>query len=323
MPEHFTTETLTHLVLAHLPTNPDTIRFRPVQTGKHNASYWVDCDQGRFVLRIAPPDEVGFLFYERLMMRQEPALHALIRDKTNIPAPEIVGYDFSRTQIERDYILMVALPGTPLSDVPDLTRSQFWRALEQVGHHLRQLHNLTATDCLRTEAHGYLGEHRPMEPQVTWGPAFRIMWHKLLDDVVACGTYTPAEGQRMRDLLDRHLSLFDRPLRPRLLHMDVWSQNILIDSAGNVTGLVDFDRALWGDVEIEFAVLDYCGISEPPFWQGYGSSRDESPPALIRRQFYLLYEIQKYMPIRIWRRNDPTGANRYKQQSFALAEALV
>ena len=104
--------------------------------------------------------------------------------------------------------------------------------------------------------------------------------------------------------------------------MDIWSQNILVDSAGNVTGLVDFDRALWGDVEIEFAVLDYCGISEPVFWEGYGAERDTSPPALIRRQFYLLYEVQKYMPIAIWRGNDAARAMGYKEHSLVLAAQL-
>jgi fructosamine-3-kinase len=101
--------------------------------------------------------------------------------------------------------------------------------------------------------------------------------------------------------------------------MDIWSQNILIDQTGDVTGLVDFDRALWGDVEIEFAVLDYCGISEPAFWEGYNLPRDETSPAMIRRQFYLLYEVQKYMPIRVWRRHNPVAAEQYKQHSFALA----
>jgi fructosamine-3-kinase len=103
----------------------------------------------------------------------------------------------------------------------------------------------------------------------------------------------------------------------------VWSQNILIGDGGQVTGLVDFDRALWGDVEIEFAVLDYCGISEAAFWEGYGQRRDVSHPAMLRRLFYLLYEVQKYMPIRIWRRNDPEGAQRYKEQSFALARQIA
>jgi len=85
---------------------------------------------------------------------------------------------------------------------------------------------------------------------------------------------------------------------------------------------VDFDRALRGDVEIEFAVLDYCGISEPSFWEGYGARRDNSPAAMIRRQFYLLYEVQKYMPIRVWRRQDPISGGSYKQQCFALAAQL-
>jgi fructosamine-3-kinase len=327
VPESFDTETLTRLVLAHIDAEPAALRFAPVRTGKHNTSYWVDSDRGRFVLRIAPPDDAGFLFYEHRMMRQEPALHTLIRAHTTVPVAEVVGHDFSRTRIDRDYLLMAALPGTPISDFPGLTHAQFARALHQVGGYLRQLHALTAVEHAGLEedahAYGYLGAHRPMEPQPTWAAAFHVMWNKLLDDVVACGSYTPAEAQRMRDLLDLHIEHFHRPVVPRLLHMDVWSQNILIDAAGDVTGPVDFDRALWGDVEIEFAVLDYCGISEPPFWEGYGAQRDTSPAASIRQRFYLLYEVQKYMPIRVWRRNDPLSAARYKRQSFALASALA
>ena len=322
MTDQYNAATLSSLVIPHIPTNPDSLRFRPVKTGKHNASYWVECDQGRFVLRIAPPDEAGFLFYEQLMMRQEPALHALIRARTGLPVAEIIGYDFSRRQFDRDYMLMVALPGTPLSEVPNLNEAQFARTLAQVGDHLRQLHALTAPNCLNQQDYGYLGEHAPMSPQATWGSAFRVMWNKLLDDVVACGAYNAGEGQAMRDLLEIHFAHFDRPVTPSLLHMDVWGQNILIDEAGNVTGLVDFDRALWGDVEIEFAVLDYCGISHAPFWEGYGASRNETQPALIRRQFYLLYELQKYMPIEIWRRNNHAKAQGYKAQAIAMAEQL-
>jgi len=315
--------TLTKAVLSHIDANPASLSLTPIDTGRHNTSFWVDSDLGRFVLRIAPPDDAGFLFYERRMIRQELELHSLIRAKTPIPVAEVIGYDFSRALLDRDYLLMTTLPGTPLSDAPDLTYPRFERALGQVGEYLRQLHHLTANECLGVEAYGYLGAHHPMEPQPTWAKAFGVMWNKLVDDVVACGSYTPDEAQAMRDLLDMYLEHFERPVTPRLLHMDVWSQNILIDEAGNVTGLVDFDRALWGDVEIEFAVLDYCGISEPAFWEAYGVPRDETLPALIRRQFYMLYEVQKYMPIRVWRRNNPASAARYKEQSIALAAQLL
>ena len=318
-------DTLAELTLAHIDADPDALRFSPVRTGKHNASYWVDADRGRFVLRIAPPDDAGFLFYERRMMRQEPELHDRLRAETDLPVAEIVGYDFSRERIPRDYLLMRALPGAPLSDARGLTRARRDRVLHQVGEQLREIHAITASNTSNGSSpprYGYLGAHRPMAPQPTWAAAFRVMWHKLLDDVVACGAYTEAEAEVFRALLDAHQAHFERPVTPRLLHMDVWAQNILIDEKGNVTGLVDFDRALWGDVEIEFAVLDYCGISEPAFWRGYGLRRDTSPPAQIRRRFYLLYEVQKYMPIRIWRSRDPQDAERYKAYSFSLAREL-
>lgn len=314
--------TLAALVSEHLSTDPPTLRITPISTGKHNAAYWIDSHQGRFVLRIAPHDDVGFLFYEWRMMRQEPELHALIGAHTDIPVATIVAHDWSRTRIDRDYLLMTALPGVPLSEALHLTPAQSDRMLRQVGGYLRELHALTAPACLGVEHYGYLGSHRPMEPQPTWAAAFGIMWNNLLDDVVMCGCYTTDEAQRLRDLIERHWAHFDRPVVASLLHMDVWSENILIDHDGNVTGLVDVDRALWGDVEIEFAVLDYCGISEPAFWEGYGIERDTSPSAQIRRIFYLLYEIQKYMPIRVWRGRDRTGALRFKQQSLALAAQL-
>jgi aminoglycoside phosphotransferase (APT) family kinase protein len=204
--------TLTALVLAHIETDPASVRLTPITTGKHNRSYRVACDAGRFVLRIAPPDDTGFLFYERLMMRQEPALHALIRAETAIPVADVVAYDFSRTRIDRDYLLMTALPGTPLSDAQGLGRTQRQRALRQVGTHLRVLHALTADVHLGQRMYGYLGAHRPMSPQPTWAAAFYVMWHALLDDVVACGTYTEAEAQVFRDLLNAYREVFAREI---------------------------------------------------------------------------------------------------------------
>jgi fructosamine-3-kinase len=316
--ETFDIPSLTTCLRAQLGNGADQMRLTPIRTGKHNTSYWVDCAAGRFVLRIAPADDVGLLFYERQMMRQEAALHRLIRRHTSIPVAEIVIADFSRTDIDRDYVLLRALPGLPLSEARDLSSAGVDRTLRQVGAHLRQLHTLTAQACLGVDAYGYLGDHQPIHPQPTWFAAFRIMWGRLLDNIEACGAYTPAEAQALRGLLDRYSEHFGHPVMPSLLHMDIWGQNILVDADGAVTGLVDFDRALWGDIEIEFAVLDYCQISTPSFWEGYGMPRDESRSAQIRRVFYLLYELQKYMPIQLWRRNDPAGAARYKQQSLAV-----
>jgi Ser/Thr protein kinase RdoA (MazF antagonist) len=316
MAERFEQDLLGRMVAAHLAVDPARLLFEPIRSGKHNTSYYVQGAGQDLVLRISPPDDAGFLFYERGMMAQEPEIHGLLRAETTVPVAQIVAYDGSRRWLDRDYLLMERLPGQPLSEA-ELSRRRLDGVFEQVGVYLAQMHALVA------DRYGYLGSHHPMAPQPTWAEAFAVMWNKLLDDVVACGGYSQEEAEALRRLFEVYRPHFDRAVPAALLHMDVWSQNILVDEGGRVTGLVDLDRALWGDPEIEYAVLDYCGISEPAFWRGYGRQRDTSFPAQIRARFYLLYEIQKYIPIRIWRRQDPAQALEYKRRSFALAQPLL
>jgi len=316
MDHAFDETTLRRLVTAHIEVDADCLRFEPIRTGKHNRSYVVHAGARDMILRIAPPQE-GMIFYERDMMAQEPGIHALLRRETTVPVAEVYAYDDTHSLIDRSYMLMERLPGRALSDMPGVSARFYDRVLVQIGEFLRQVHALTARQ------YGYLGEHRPLPPAPTWWGAFRAMWDALLDDVERAGGYAHGEGATMRRLLDAYRDAFDRDVPASLLHMDVWSQNILVDESGTVTGLVDFDRALWGDPEIEYAVLDYCGISEPAFWRGYGRERDTSPAAQIRRRFYLLYEVQKYIVIHRLRRGDPAGAERYEGQSLRLALPLV
>jgi len=315
MSEFFDRETLVALVSKHIRVNKGNLHFELVPTGHFNTTYFVEGADRPLVLRIAPPDSAGFLFYEKRMMAQEPEIHAIIRQRTSVPIPEILVYDSSRSYIDRDYLIMERLPGVPLTHFPARS-AQLNRILYRVGCYLRQIHSITA------DKYGYLGAHRCMDPQEDWASAFEIMWNKLVDDVVTVGYYDKSEEHFVRGLFDCYRSVFDRPVTSRLLHMDIWAQNILVDGDGEVTGIVDFDRALWGDKEIEFAVLDYCGISEPAFWEGYGMERDLSTEAQIRRIFYLAYEVQKYIVIRHLRHRDFSTARRYKDRSLLLLAQL-
>ena len=310
----FSSRDLESIIRHHRGDVSGEISFRRIVTGKFNTSYFVRAGDEQLVLRIAPPRDSVFVFYERDMMRQEPDIHKLLLSETTVPVPRIFTYDDSHTLIDRDFLIMERLPGIPLTEARGVSNKPVFR---QMGEYLAQVHRLTA------EQYGYLGAHQPMEPQSTWVEAFEIMWNRMVDDIVAVGHYDEEESSRMRALLDQYIAIFDRPITASLLHMDVWHQNILVDSRGNVTGLVDWDRALWGDPEIEFAVLDYCGISEPAFWEGYGQKRDASSPARIRQVFYLLYEVQKYIVIRHGRGRDPVTAKQYKRQVMETANKYL
>ncbi len=52
------------------------------------------------------------------MMLREPAIHALLRERTDVPVPTILVHDFGHSEIDREYLLMVRLPGAPLTDLP-------------------------------------------------------------------------------------------------------------------------------------------------------------------------------------------------------------
>lgn len=282
-------------------------------SGLFNETFFVSYKDQEAVVRIAPPEDEVFCFYERLMMRQEPGLHEMLLAKTSIPVPRIYRADFSHRLIDRDYLIMERLAGRPLSELGGvLTQAQVGQVLFQVGRFLTECHELSS------DAFGYVGPHAPMEPQDNWRDAFLIMWTKLLEDVAAAGFYDRDEVKLLRELLVDKLDAFPDLPKASLLHMDVWGQNILCDEEGNVTGLLDWDRALWGDPEIEYAVLDYCGISMPAFWRGYGQTRPSGPDAALRNLFYLLYEIQKYIVIEAGRRNNPDRAATYKTDVLAL-----
>ena len=314
MSQPFSEDALRAAVGKHLADNGQ-MAFPRIATGKFNTSYYVSTRAGEYVLRIAPPPETPCLFYERDMMKQEPGIHALLLAKTDVPVARIIAFDESHETLPSDFLLMERLPGRAASE-STLSPSAVDRLFEHTGKALRAIHAQEA------DRYGYLGEHHCMEPQHTWKSAFLVMWNKLLDDIETTSVYAPEEVDRMRGLLANHFSSFDHEVRPQLLHMDIWAQNLLCDASGNLTGLVDFDRALWGDPEIEFAVLDYCGVSTGAFWKGYGAERPSGRDAGIRLRFYFLYELQKYVVIEALRRSDHRTADAYRAHALSLAGEL-
>lgn len=308
---------LVRAAASHLDVEHGSLALHRCRTGKYNSTWFVEGHSRPLVLRVAPPDiREQNLFYEHRMMRQEPGIHGAILEKTDVAVPEIVAADFSRKLLDRDFLLMERMPGTPLSESSTVGRRELGRLLGEVGESLAQVHSLHA------ERHGYIGEHEPAPSADNWTDAFVVMWDFLLSDIEACGGYSGQEADAMRRLLESHLDKFTRNEPPSLLHMDVWAQNIMTGPGGELAGLLDWDRALWGDVEIEFAVLDYCGISEPSFWEGYGRRREADNAARVRQALYLLYEVQKYIFIRRVRGGNPSLADSYRRQSLQLAGQL-
>lgn len=291
---------------------------RPFGAGRFSETFEVSDPKGyQYVLRVAPPDSVLQLFYEYRMMRQEPAIHRRLLNETSVPVPEILSSDFSRSVLDRDFLIMQRLPGVPLS-AASISIAGYGKALRQWGGYVAQIHSLTDP----SNRFGYLGEHHCMAPKPSWRLAFLEMYRKELNDIMECGVYTQEMADGALALLDKYAACFDGCQVSRLCHGDLWVTNLLVDDHGEVTGVIDFDRACWGDVEWDLAIAEYCGVTRPAFWEGYGNGKETaSGRAAVRRLFYLLYEHQKYIVISMSsRRNDPEGAQRYARECLAIMQ---
>ncbi len=252
------------------------------------------------MIRIAPPDHVLQLFYEKHMMRSEPALHQRIREQTDVPVPEVVFHDFSREVVDRDYLIMAFMEGEP---------GPFDHA--ELGRHVCRLHDLQGTRF------GY--PDRDIETGGSWPAIFGNYFRMIFDDCTSCGIMSADEKQFFLDYYEEHSEVI-RECSPCLLHLDLWTQNILTKN-GNISAILDLDRGLYGDPELEFAVLDTYGCSTPAFFNGYGRPRPSGQEARIRQKLYLVYELIKYAFIRSARNGSySTGRMHVKQCRKIFAE---
>jgi aminoglycoside phosphotransferase (APT) family kinase protein len=295
---------------------------KPVPGGHFNESYYVRTTAGPdLVVRIAPPGDAGLLFYERGMMAQEPEIHDIVRRRTDLPVPEIVAFDDTHRILDRDAIIMERLPGRSLA-YTRLTREAMDSLMRDIGAALAQLHR----SC-HARQYGYLGAHAPMLPADRWSDAFMDMWDRLMGDLEGCGVFLPEHADEARRAIEHNLNAFDYAGPARLLHMDIWTQNILVDHEGTLCGIIDWDRALWGDPGMEFAVLAYCGFDNEAFWQGYGASPNDSarswPEAAVRSRFYHLYEVLKYPVIWTLRGGRSNRIASYRDYGLSIIKELL
>jgi len=275
-------------------------RVSPIGAGLYNDSYYLEAGNGKFVLRVAPADDVPKLFYEIDMMKSEVNIHRLVRESTNVPMPEIVYHDFSRKIVDRDYLIMELLEGS----------SGFFDNRE-LGWYVRQIH------AIESDKFGY--PERAAPTGTSWPDTFQTYVKLILRDCLYCGVIDKSEH-------DDFLSIYNKlggvigDVEPSLLHLDLWSQNILTVN-GRIVAILDFDRGLYGDTELEFAVLDTYGYSTPEFFDGYGKSRPADSKAQVRQRLYIVYELIKYAFIRVARcKSMSTGRSHVTQCKRILQE---
>lgn len=227
----------------------------PAEQGLYNAAYLLDLFGGgpeRVFLKVAPPDDVPVLTYEKDLLRTEiEVLKALAAAKVAAPVPKVLAEDLSRRVVDRDAVFMQALEGRSLSAVrADIDPADLRALRRQIGTIAASFADVTAP------VFGYPG-HRELQAP-SWREAWRRIVDALLADARRFDSPLPASIGEIAGLFDAALPALEDVATPRLAHYDLWDGNVLVRPGARgwtVTGVIDWERAFYGDPLAEIVSL--------------------------------------------------------------------
>ncbi|RSM82875.1 aminoglycoside phosphotransferase family protein [Streptomyces sp. WAC 01325] len=259
--------------------------------GWFNTAYRVRLDDGRrAVVKVAPLPDTSVLRYERGILATEAMVYRRIARLPGggVPTPELL-------HAGEEFIAVSVLDGTPWDKAGDGLPASTRRALRrELGAVAARLHTLAPEDG----RFGYPAAESALSAP-HWRTAFTAMVDALLDDAERWRSPLGVPPADIRTLLAEGADALDEVTEPRLVHSDLWPGNIFIDAGGGdrrprITGLIDHERAFWGDPAAELVSLAYGGPTGPDsdLVAGYteaGGTLDFTPALRHRLALYHLY----------------------------------
>jgi len=247
-------------------------------------------DSTRVVVKTAPTDTGRLLGYELDLVRTEALVYALAANRPELLMPRVLLTDFTRSILASDVLVASHLDGVPLlgrstptgepaADQPGLQHD--------LGVFMARLHTISGADF------GYPNRAAGLSAS-TWPEAFGLMVGALLADADRWGTAVPTA--EIRAALSRHRAALAEVSVPVLVHTDLWAGNLFVHAGtGRLTGVIDTERAIWGDPLFELVGADPFGRGPAPaaLLAGYASAGGAlplgTPTGDVRLLLYRLY----------------------------------
>jgi fructosamine-3-kinase len=271
-------ETIEKMVVRAFP-NRNINEIKELTEGFFNIAYLIELsDNMEVILKIAPAVNSLIMTYEKNIMFSEVNSMRMIRKETKVPVPDILYYDNSHSICESDYFFMSKIPG-----------QSFNASMESIDDEVKKQVNFRMgkynADLNQIAGHkfGYYGQEE--KQGMNWHEVFKSMVMDTIQDAKALDIDQQIAPNIIFELLDKDRNYFEEVVTPKFVHWDIWAGNVFVEN-NTITGIIDFERCLWGDELLEFGFRSF-GYNED-FFKGYGIN-ELTESQKIRIKWYDIY----------------------------------
>lgn len=247
-----------------------------------NVAYHITFTDGaQCILKVAAAGTEGYMSHEKNLMGAEVTALRLVHGKLSATVPHIDVYDDTQSLCSGKYFFMEFLNGTNYSKLgPSMTDAQKAEINYQIGELVQEI------SAIHGEHFGLLGD--PAHTFSTLYDFYRYMLSLVINDAERVNIEFFITGQELLALLAQDKSIFDKVQTPHLVHYDLWEGNLFVKD-GRVSGIIDWERALWGDPLMEDRFRRHTRNDD--FLRGYG--KENLTAEELRRIYW--YDILLYL----------------------------
>jgi fructosamine-3-kinase len=285
--------------------NKEEYQIYPAEGGFAHDTFFIDFEEGSFVLKINGLADLVEKQNQDWNARfeTEPYVLDLIHQKSEIPVPECVARDTSKSTIPEYYHILRKMKGyapAESSSNPafrNLKEDTKKRIIHQIGDNIAKLHQIQFKDFgeLRVENQGL-----KVEKTKSWSDLFQEMIYFWINQVEGGGFDELVP--EIRRAVENNLDLIEDVSKPVLVHREIDNKNILLKEK-ELAAILDWEACVAGHGEFDLVTTEGRMIkhnfSTDRIWEKYReilfSSYQETQTLeegwQERRKMYLLYPI--------------------------------
>jgi len=257
------------------------VSFEEIKEGWSNTIFSICLgNKHEVILKIAPSSDLKTLRYEKNIMKTEVEVLKLLKDNTIVPVPKVYFYDTTGSEIENEYFIMEKLAGNPYSKIKNSITEEERKTIEkELGLYNKVINDIKGVKFGLFSQVDKIFDH--------WFDAFMMLIYDVLQDGEEYNVILPLEYDEIKKLILSYSYVFDSISEPSLVHWDLHDGNVIVGDNKHIAGIIDCDRAMWGDSLIEI----YFGkfFNSEHFNFGYGKESVFDLNKKTRRKIYDLY----------------------------------